>query len=182
MGKRAAVAEVEDEVYEESPDPEDVLSRGWKVAMYGAALVPYFGSWFVVLGSSILFYVWRKEHPNKANSVNRHGWLAWLLGIVVWGGIWFLQQHGADGGADAGLPAAAFASPRARRSMDDIYAKVANDAVERYEMAKRQGDPIQTCVQAMGVSAAWLQAKNEARYQAAKATESADCAHAGMPR
>lgn len=67
-------------------------------------------------------------------------------------------------------------------SMADISNKVADDAVAQYEMAKRQGDPIQTCVQAGFVSAAWLQAKNEARYQAAKATEGADCARAGMPR
>lgn len=66
--------------------------------------------------------------------------------------------------------------------MDDIHNKVARDAVTQYEMAKRQGDPIQTCVQAGLVSAAWLQAKNEPQYQAAKATEKADCARAGMPQ
>ena len=68
------------------------------------------------------------------------------------------------------------------RSMADIENKVATDAVAQYEMAKRQGDPIQTCVQAGFVSAAWLQARNEPQYVAAKATEKADCARAGIPR
>lgn len=66
-------------------------------------------------------------------------------------------------------------------SMADISNQVANDAVAQYEIAKRQGDPIQVCVQAGFVSAAYLQAKDEARYGAAKATEKADCARAGMP-
>ena len=64
--------------------------------------------------------------------------------------------------------------------MADIHNQVANDAVTQYEIAKRQGDPIQVCVQAGLVSAGWLQAKDEARYVAAKATEKADCARAGM--
>lgn len=66
-------------------------------------------------------------------------------------------------------------------SMEDITTKVAIDAVAQYEMAKRQGDPMQTCVQAGMVSAAWLQAKNEAQYVAAKAVEKADCTRAGVP-
>lgn len=74
--------------------------------------------------------------------------------------------------------AAAIAAP----GMDSITRKVATDAVAQYEMAKRQGDQIQTCVQAGFVSAAWLQAKDEPKYIAAKAQEKADCAKAGMPR
>lgn len=65
--------------------------------------------------------------------------------------------------------------------MADIEAKVALDAVAQYEIAKRQGDAMQTCVQAGMVSAAFLQAKNEAHYTQWKATERADCARAGMP-
>lgn len=74
--------------------------------------------------------------------------------------------------------AAAIAAP----GLDSITRKVATDAVAQYEMAKRQGDALQTCVQAGFVSAAWLQAKDESKYIAAKATEKADCAKAGMPR
>lgn len=65
--------------------------------------------------------------------------------------------------------------------MADIHNQVATDAVAQYEIARRQGDPIQVCVQAGFVSASYLQAKDEARYVAAKATEKADCARAGMP-
>ncbi len=196
MGKRARVAEAEVEPEGEDheadeADPEDVLSRGWKVGLYGAALVPYIGSWFVVLGSSILFYVWRKEHPNKANSVNRHGWLAWLMGLVVWGGIWFLNRESA--GADAAV--SEFAPPvvaaQARRPsfeerrdsmMANINQKVASDAVARYRIAARQGDKIQICVQAGMVAAAYLQAQDEHEYASWKGVQKADCAKAGMPQ
>lgn len=65
-------------------------------------------------------------------------------------------------------------------SMADIENKVATDAVAQYEIAKRQGDPMQMCAQAGFVSAAWLQAKDEVRYGAAKATEKLDCEKAGV--
>lgn len=65
--------------------------------------------------------------------------------------------------------------------MDNIYTQVADDAVAQYEIAKRQGDPIQTCVQAGMVSAAYLQAQDESSYNKWKAIEKADCAQAGMP-
>ncbi|MDF3069569.1 MAG: hypothetical protein K0R38_5170 [Polyangiaceae bacterium] len=73
------------------PRVDDNLSEGWKIALYAAALIPW-GSWFVVLGSSVLYYAWRKETPNKAAQINKHGWLAWLLGMAVWGAIWFLMK------------------------------------------------------------------------------------------
>jgi hypothetical protein len=57
--------------------------------------------------------------------------------------------------------------------MADIHNQVATDAVAQYDIAKRQGDAMQACVQAGMVSAAWLQAKDEA--------EKADCAGAGTP-
>lgn len=91
MGKRRSEPEEKDDD-EYAADPDDQLNDGWKIGMYGAALIPY-GSWFVVLGSSILYYAWRKDYPNKAAAINRHGWLAWLLGLVLWGAIWFLLRH-----------------------------------------------------------------------------------------
>ncbi|KEO87814.1 hypothetical protein EH30_00090 [Erythrobacter sp. JL475] len=66
--------------------------------------------------------------------------------------------------------------------MDDIYDQVSGDAVKQYEIAKRQGDPIQICVQAGLVSAAYLQAQDEPNYQKWKAIQSADCATAGIPQ
>lgn len=67
-------------------------------------------------------------------------------------------------------------------SMNSLYSKVATDAVAQYEIAARQGDKIQICVQAGLVSAAFLQAKDEANYQAWKATEKNACTRAGMPQ
>lgn len=85
--------------------------------------------------------------------------------------------------------AAASAPPRptrpptaddAERFMRDIENKVARDAVEQYEIAKRQGDPMMVCVQAGMVSAAWLQAKNEPEYKKWKDIEKDDCKKAGL--
>ena len=67
-------------------------------------------------------------------------------------------------------------------TMTDIRAKVANDAVAQYGIAKRQGDLMQTCVQAGFVSAAYLQARDETQYGQWKATEKEDCAKAGVAR
>jgi hypothetical protein len=66
--------------------------------------------------------------------------------------------------------------------MDEIENQVAEDAVEQYQIAKRQGDTMQTCVQAGLVSAAYLQATNESEYNRWKAIEKANCASAGLPR
>lgn len=66
--------------------------------------------------------------------------------------------------------------------MNRITNQVANDAVSQYHIAKRQGDKMQVCVQAGMVSAAYLQAKDEANYTAWKDTEKADCAAAGLAR
>lgn len=70
----------------------------------------------------------------------------------------------------------------AMSEMTDISNHVADDAVAQYEIAKRQGDKMQTCVQAGLVSAAFLQAKNEPQYREWKTTEKADCAAAGLQR
>jgi len=56
-----------------------------------------------------------------------------------------------------------------------IENKVANDAVQEYEIAKNQGDKTQICVQAGLVSAAYLQAKDESNYQKWKTIEKQDC-------
>lgn len=90
------------------------------------------------------------------------------------------RQHDAAG--DAGFVAAVEAVQVAAvdRELAKIHDKVATDAVAQYEIAKRQGDRIQTCVSAGLVSAAFLQAKNEPKFTEWKATEKADCAAAGL--
>lgn len=66
--------------------------------------------------------------------------------------------------------------------MDSAYNKVSSDMVAQYEIAKKQGDAMQTCVQAGMVSAAYLQAQDEAKYNEWKATEKADCKAAGIDK
>ena len=63
-----------------------------------------------------------------------------------------------------------------------VHSKVADDFVSKYQIAKREGDKMQVCVQAGFVSAAYLQAKDEANYQQWKQTEKADCRKAGINR
>ncbi len=70
----------------------------------------------------------------------------------------------------------------AEKIESDVYAKVTADAVAQYGIAKRSGDKMQTCAQAGLVSAAYLQAKDEPKFNEWKATEKADCAAAGMPQ
>lgn len=62
-----------------------------------------------------------------------------------------------------------------------IENKVADDAVEQYNIAKRQGDKMQICVQAGFVSAAYLQAKDENNYRKWKSIQKTDCRAAGLP-
>ena len=66
--------------------------------------------------------------------------------------------------------------------MQSIHEEVAQDLVKQYNIAKRQGDKMQICVQAGLVSAAYLQAKDEAKYRKWKATEKSDCRAAGVPQ
>ncbi len=104
-------------------------------------------------------------HPNekaKRLSVGKVvGYLA-LVGLLFW--------FFAGGGLDK----------QAAREMQKIENQVAVDAVNQYEIAKRQGNAIQICVQAGLVSAAYLQAKDENNYQQWKRTESEDCRRAGV--
>lgn len=67
-------------------------------------------------------------------------------------------------------------------TMGGIEQQVAVDAVKQYEIARRQGERMQICVQAGFVSAAYLQAKDERSYQRWKGVESQDCAAAGLRR
>ncbi len=66
--------------------------------------------------------------------------------------------------------------------MDSTYDKVSSDMVAQYDIAKKQGDAMQTCVQAGMVSAAYLQAEDEAKYNEWKAIEKTDCKAAGIDK
>ena len=92
-----------------------------------------------------------------------------VLAVVVFGGLaWFYFGGGLE--------------QQTANRMDDIYKKVASDAVDQYNITKRNGTAIDTCVHAGLVSAAYLQGKDEANYKIWKATEAADCKAAGMPQ
>ena len=70
---------------------------------------------------------------------------------------------------------------KAASDLHDIENKVARDAVQEYEIAQRNGKPMDVCVHRF-VSAAYLQAKDEPNYQRWKQTETADCAKAGIQK
>lgn len=63
---------------------------------------------------------------------------------------------------------------QAANEMRKIEQQVASDAVRQYQIARRNGNAMGACVQAGLVSAAYLQAKDEATYQKWKATEDFD--------
>jgi len=50
-------------------------------------------------------------------------------------------------------------------SLDSINSKVAEDAVKQYEMVKKTGTPAEIYVHASMVTAAYLQAKDDANYK-----------------
>ena len=62
----------------------------------------------------------------------------------------------------------------------DTYEKVASDAVDQYNLARQNGKPIDQCVQARVVAAAFLRAKDEDSYKIWKETEATDCGAVGM--
>jgi ribosomal protein L40E len=105
-------------------------------------------------------------HPNK--KVKKPvGCLQVIGGLVV-----FLMVIGFLAGGNDKL---------AKHEMQKIENQVADDAVAQYNIAKKQGDKIQICVQAGFVSAAYLQAKDDANYNQWKTTQKQDCKAAGMP-
>lgn len=61
-----------------------------------------------------------------------------------------------------------------------VHNKVASDAVEQYNIAVRQGDKSMIYVQAGLVSAAYLQAKDEANYNKWKEIEKQAAIDAGI--
>ena len=71
---------------------------------------------------------------------------------------------------------------QAAADMQDLTNQVASDFEQQYRIARQSGSAIDRCVHAGIVAAAYLQAKDDASYARWKATESADCAAAGVPR
>jgi len=92
-----------------------------------------------------------------------------IIGIVlVLGMLWFFFGGGFE--------------KQAAKNMKNIEYQVASDAEKQYEIAKRSGTAIDACVHAGLVSAAYIQAKDEAQYQIWKSVEKEDCRKAGLNR
>jgi hypothetical protein len=70
----------------------------------------------------------------------------------------------------------------ASSNMKDINVQVAKDSIDEYDITKRQGDPMEICVHAGLVAAAYLQAKDGASYEHWKIVEKRDCAAAGLAK
>ena len=106
-------------------------------------------------------------HPNdKAKHLS--GAQVFVSLAITGGMLWFFVGGGLE--------------KQTANEMQKIENQVAADAVRQYEIAKREGNPMQMCVQAGFVSAAYLQAKDEANYQTWKQIEGQDCRRAGVPR
>lgn len=63
----------------------------------------------------------------------------------------------------------------------NIDQEIAKETIAEYEIAKKQGDKMQICIQAGMVATAFLQAKDEANYGKWKDIEKKDCAEAEVP-
>jgi predicted RNA-binding Zn-ribbon protein involved in translation (DUF1610 family) len=106
-------------------------------------------------------------HPNEKAKHLSGGQVLLYLALAC-GMLWFFAGGGLN--------------KQAAKEVQKIENQVATDAVNQYQIAKRQGNPIQICVQAGFVSAAYLQAKDEPNYQQWKKTQSEDCRRARVPQ
>lgn len=107
------------------------------------------------------------EQPEKKGSgANTIGSVLGL--ILILGAVWYFWI---GGGIEV----------QTEKQLDNIHNQVASDAVEQYQIAKRNGNAIDICVHAGLVSAAYIQAKDEANYSKWKDIEEEDCKNAGVP-
>lgn len=73
------------------------------------------------------------------------------------------------------------ATDAALSNMDGAMNSVAEDQIEVYEIAKRNSDMTQACVQAGMIAQIYLEGKNENKWKEWKTVADEDCASAGMP-
>jgi uncharacterized membrane protein YvbJ len=64
--------------------PVDKLEGYWYAIIWGALAIPCVSAGIVIGVSSIMYYVWKKDFPNKAKAINRQGWFAALAGGILW--------------------------------------------------------------------------------------------------
>jgi len=75
------------------PSKDDKLETYWYAIIWCSLIIPL-GTSLIVILSSVLYYAWKKEFPKKAAKINRQGWLAFLVSIVLWG-YWIYSIFGA---------------------------------------------------------------------------------------
>ena len=101
-----------------------------------------------------------------------------------------MQQGGSAWSAIGGLVLIAAAAwfffgggleQQTQREMSSLHSQVANDAVAQYEITDRNGTPVDKCVAAGMVVAAYLQAQDEPNYAKWKSVQTAQCKAAGVP-
>lgn len=68
------------------------------------------------------------------------------------------------------------------KEMQRVENQVAGDSEKQYEIARESGTPMDRCVHAGFVSAAYIQAKDQENYAKWKEIESRDCEAAGLPK
>ena len=68
------------------------------------------------------------------------------------------------------------------QELNKIQDQVAQDQVQQYNIAKQSGNPIDICVQAGMVAAAYLQAQDQTQYAQWKEIERTDCRAAGIDK
>lgn len=113
--------------------------------------------------------------------IGASAFMALVVGLLVVRALVATSKHGAAPRETAD-PLAREQRSSAQGLLGGIQDRVATDAVQRYEIVKRAGEPVEVCVHAGRVAAAYLQAKNETKYQQWKEIERADCARSGMPK
>ncbi|MGN7824567.1 hypothetical protein ACTJJB_30875 [Chitinophaga sp. 22536] len=105
-----------------------------------------------------------ENDQNKKPGNAFKGIIASIAAVVV---IWFYFGGGLE--------------QKAYEDLNKMEHQVAEDAVQQYEIAKRQGDKMQTYLQASMVAQAYLEAKDEANYNKWKDIEKQAAVDAGMP-
>ena len=55
----------------------------WVWLVYGIVFVPIIGQGLVIVGSSILYYRWRRHWPEAATRLNWNAWIAIALNIAL---------------------------------------------------------------------------------------------------
>lgn len=103
-----------------------------------------------------------------------------IIGLIV--GWAFISSLGNQSSTSPNTapPAVTSSQPTAQDPMQQVHDQVAQDSIDQFEIANRGEDRVDACVQAGMVAAAFLQAKNEERYNHWKKVEKDVCASAGI--